>query len=134
MILQFVELWNFADGLLQLLLQLLHVVLIHDEVLTGSHHIGSDHLRSSGRILEIAAHRFLDLDAAVHQPQHDEQCHHRGHEIRVRHLPGPAVVAAMAHFLLDDNWWWSGHRYAGFSAGGATAASPPLSLMYFSVS
>jgi hypothetical protein len=29
-----------------------------------------------------------------------------------------ARVAAVAHFLFDDDWWWAGRRYADFSAAG----------------
>ena len=57
-------------------------------------------LRCSGGILEIAADGFLDLLAAVHQPEHDEQGHHGGHEIGIGDFPGAAVVAAMATFFL----------------------------------
>ena len=60
-------------------------------------------LGSAGGILEISADRLLHLLAAVQQPQHDEQRHHGGDEIRVGHLPGAAVVAAMRHLLLDDD-------------------------------
>src|SRR5262249_26472609 len=119
----------------------LHIVLVHDEVFVRTDHIAANLFRRARRILEISAHCFLNLLAAVHQPQHDEQRHHRRHEIRVRHFPRAAVMAAMPALLLDDDDWpafWcvSVHcicsAYAAFSADGA--AAPSLFLTCDSIS
>ena len=48
---------------------------------------------------KIAADGLFDLFAAVQQPENNEQRHHGRNKIRVGHLPGAAMVAAVAGFL-----------------------------------
>src|SRR5262249_33923113 len=91
------------NGLLQLLFELLHVVLAHDEVVARANHIAANALRGSGRVLKISTHGFLDLLTAVHQPQHDEQSHHGRHKIRITNLPGAAMMACVTTAILDDD-------------------------------
>ena len=51
-------------------------------------------------VLEVVEYRrALFLRHGGHQPHHQEERHHRGHEVRVGHLPRAAVMAA--RHLLD---------------------------------
>ena len=48
----------------------------------------------------------LFLGARIDEPHHQEERHHRGHEIRVGDFPNPAVMAAVGFrrlFLYDDS-------------------------------
>src|SRR5207302_8966936 len=92
---------------------LLALALHDDDVLR-------DHLRLAGlRLVDVAGdHRAAaqharrpevlgDLLPEPHvglgqQPEHDEEGHHRGHEVRVGHLPRAAVVGGVAFLLPAD--------------------------------
>ena len=65
---QFVEVGNFANGFLQLLLERFHIVFGQHEIFALAHHVAANFLRSSGGILEISADGVLHLLAAVQQP------------------------------------------------------------------
>jgi hypothetical protein len=73
------------------------------EVFPRAHHVGADFFRSSGWILEISPDRDLNLLTGVQQPENNEQRHHGGDEVRVGHLPGAAMMAAVATFFLEDH-------------------------------
>jgi hypothetical protein len=66
-------------------------------------HIASHHFRIAGGILEISANSLLHLVAAIHQPKHDKQRHHRGNKIGIHHLPRATMVPTMRGFLFDDD-------------------------------
>ena len=54
--------------------------------------------------IEVAGDDGLGvLVAGVDDPQHEEERHHRGHEIGEGDLPGAAVMAVAAHHLLLDD-------------------------------
>src|SRR5262249_6982387 len=57
------------------------------------------------RILEVVEdRRALFLRHGGDEPHHQEERHHRGDEVRVRHFPGAAVMAAVAFLVaLDDD-------------------------------
>ena len=57
--------------------------------------IAANHLGGARWILKISADGFLHLLAGIEQPEHDEQRHHRGHEVCVRNLPGSAVMSTV---------------------------------------
>ena len=63
-------------------------------------------LLERARIAEVCRHRCLDLRALADDPHHQEERHHRGDEVGVRHLPRPTVVAVLGvpGFLDDDDW------------------------------
>src|SRR5262249_44395822 len=79
-----------------------HIVLADRDAFPGSSHGTAEACTCSRRIAKIRADRFFHLLAAVQQPEHDKQRHHRGDEIGVSDLPCPAVMPAVAAFLLDD--------------------------------
>ncbi len=100
---QLVEVRHLANRFLQLFLQRFHIVFGQHEIFALAHHVAADFLRRSGGILEISADGVLHLLAAVQQPEHDEQRHHGGDEVRVGHFPRAAVMAAVAALFLDDD-------------------------------
>src|SRR5882762_7950344 len=110
MIFQLIEIRNLAHGALQRIFQFRHVVFCNCKTHAGALLVAADLVGYPGGVLEIAAHGFLDLNAAVHQPKYDEQSHHGGHEVGVGHFPCASMVSAMpAYFLDDDNRWLSAH-------------------------
>ncbi len=88
-------------------------------------------------ILEVAAHGDLNLLAAVHQPKHDEQRHHRRHEVGIGHFPRAAMMAAVCPFFLDDDdgsfgLFHGGHVYApALAAAAAPRVACATSLFHF---
>src|SRR5262249_58871417 len=67
------------------------------------------------RIIEIGLDRQAGRLVHGDDPHHQEEGHHRGDEIGVRHLPGSPLVAAVAALLLDDaNDWRVAHGAAVF--------------------
>ena len=87
----------------KLLLELLHVVVRNDGAARGADDVPAGFLGRAVRIAKIAADRILNFLAGVQQPQHDEQRHHGGHEIRIGDFPRAAMMAAVAAFFLDDD-------------------------------
>src|SRR5205085_4986223 len=93
LVLKILELGHAAHGLFDYLLQIAHVVLVHYRTLSRVRVARAQRGRKPPRIAKISGDRLLRLIARVRHPQYDEERHHRGHEIRVRHLPRPAVPA-----------------------------------------
>ncbi len=71
----------------------------------------------TGGIFEVTGHCLLDRLAGVHEPENDKQRHHRRNKIGVGNLPGAAVMAAVAAFLLDDDDGLSCHRVGSSETG-----------------
>jgi len=91
---------------LQFLLQSRHIVLGQRQRLARTLHIAANLFRRSGRIFEIPSHCNLSLLAAVQQPEHNEQRHHGGHEIRIGDFSRASMVAAVAATFLDHDDWF----------------------------
>src|SRR6185436_3935499 len=72
------------------------------------------------RIAEVARDRRLDVLALRDEPHHEEERHHRGHEVGVRDFPGAAMVSAVPLFLLPDD---DDGRVAGLHAAFGAAAA-----------
>ena len=93
-------------GLEKLLLQLLHVLPVEWNVRTWGSLWLAQRLGTASGIAEITADGFLNLPATVHQPKDDEECHHCGHKVRIRDLPGASMVSPMRGALFDDDDFW----------------------------
>ncbi|MCW0462798.1 hypothetical protein NB717_003866 [Xanthomonas sacchari] len=82
----------------------------------GAGHAGARRRALAGQRAGIAEvfgdRRALFLGGGRHQPQHQEERHHRGHEVGIGHLPRAAVVAAALDLLDpadDDGGFGLGH-------------------------
>src|SRR5579875_1206337 len=123
---ELVEVGHLANGFFQLVFDLFQVVLGN---FLGWQFLESGQLGGARRVLEVAADGLLYGLAGVHQPEHDEQGHHRGDEIGISNLPGAAVVAAMTAFAFDDDGLRAGgghglSRYEDAGAGSAAGPAP----------
>ena len=105
LIFEFVEVGHVADRLLEFLLELRHVVFRDYDLRSRSGSAGAELARGACRVSEISCNGFAHRFAGVEQPKHDEQCHHRGHEIGISNFPGAAVVGGMPRLLFNDNDW-----------------------------
>src|SRR5580704_16223095 len=103
LVFDFVKIWDLADGLLQFFFQFRHVVLGYSEGLGSAYFNGAHFVGGSGRVFEIAGYGFLYRLAGVEKPEHDEERHHRRHEVGVGDLPGAAVMSAVSAFFFDDD-------------------------------
>src|SRR5437588_35971 len=106
MLFQLAHRWMLAYRLFELLLQHWHLLFGDGDAMAAARHPGTDGLGKSFRIAEIAGDGLLHVIARAHEPQDEEERHHRGDEIRVGHFPGAAVRAmCMRLFLFQDNDW-----------------------------
>jgi hypothetical protein len=102
--------WSFSlssgrllYGRFQFLLELVHVVLAYADVLARAALPGADFRFPPERIVDVSRHGLFYGFARAHQPEHNEERHHRGNEIRVSHFPRSAVMAGVDNLLLDDD-------------------------------
>ena len=58
---------------------------------------------STGKAISSARDNALFLVRCAQQPHQQKERHHGSHKVRIRHLPGAAVVAARNDFLALDN-------------------------------
>src|SRR6266496_5181705 len=103
LVLELVKGLRLTDCLLQLILDLVHVVLADREVFTRTSLAVSDLFGHSCWILEISANRFANLFTAVQEPEHDKQRHHGRDKIGIGYFPSSAVVSGMPALLLNNN-------------------------------
>ena len=67
---------------------------------------GGTGVRGRERMAKGPFNRLLDLLVLGGQPEHEEQRHHRGDEIRVGDLPGAAVMTMFALCHASRSWEW----------------------------
>src|SRR5206468_9403103 len=67
---------------------------------TGDHRAAAQHAGAPEVLRDLLAQPHVGLRE---QPEHDEQRHHRGHEVRVGDLPRAAVVGGVALLLPADD-------------------------------
>ena len=65
--------------------------------------IGADRSRASPRIVEISRDGLAHVVAGIHKPEHNEERHHCGYEIRVGDLPCTAMMRSVSRALAYDN-------------------------------
>src|SRR5208337_415193 len=106
-----------------------HVVLRSRDLL-GRTGLGcARQLPFAGGIFEVSADRLLDLLAGVHEPENDEQRHHRGDEIGIGHLPSTSMVTAVtAPAFDDDGLSGCGHRIRPVRTPRSAQARPLIRL------
>ena len=63
--------------------------------------IASGEIGFSGGIVEISCHRLAHMLAGIHEPEDDEERHHRGDEVGVGDLPRAAVVAVRGELFCE---------------------------------
>src|SRR5689334_11349382 len=132
MIFQLIEIRHLTYNLLEFFFQLRDVLLGQREVFAGASLIRSDLLRRSSWVLEISSHCNLDLLAAIHQPQHDEESHHSGDEVRVCNLPRATMMSTMPNDLFYDDGLLAFLRHSlGSGSGSASGTTSPTLFFYF---
>src|SRR5207249_4352762 len=85
------------DDVLRHHLRLARLRLVH---VAGDHRAAAQHARAPEVLRDLLAEPHVGLRQ---QPEHDEERHHRGHEVRVGDLPRAAVVRGVALLLPADD-------------------------------
>src|SRR2546422_1360101 len=127
---QLVEIRHLLNGFLEFLHQVGDIIFGNSEILSCAHVLAAHFVGCSRGIAKISGDGFSDRLAGVEQPEHDEERHHGGDEIRVSDPPGAAVVSTMTRFLFDNDDGAGAvlhtYSYAGAaSAAGAAGSLPP---------
>src|SRR5438552_11138088 len=127
---QLVEIRHLLNGFLEFLHQVGDIIFGNSEILSCAHVLAAHFVGCAGRIAEVPGDGFPHGLAGIEQPEHDEERHHGGDEIRVSDLPGATMMPAMPNFLFDNDDGAGAvlhtYSYAGAaSAAGAAGSLPP---------
>ena len=103
MILEFAHVGRLPDSGFQLFLQLSHIVFADPDVCARSTLARSILRTLTAGIAKISPHSLLYIGAGAQKPKDDEERHHGGDKIGIRHFPSPSVMATMNDLLNDDD-------------------------------